>query len=154
MKRHNQLALFAAIAIAVSISSIVSATAQSEIAKKAIAKAEAAVAQVKKACSADIKTFCPKVVPGEGRLVLCMMAHEDQLSDQCFNAAFDTADAVELAVSNIWRAVEACEADIDQVCGKVEPGQGRIAQCLVDNKPKLATACRAEVAGFEARMKK
>ena len=129
------------------------ALAQSNVAKKAIAKAEAAVAKVKKACTADIKAFCPKVNPGEGRLILCMMAHEEQLSDPCFNAAFETADAVELAVSNIWRAAEVCEADIDKICGKVELGEGRIAQCLVDNKQKLATACRAEVAGFESRMK-
>ena len=27
--------------------------------------------------------FCGQVTPGEGRLVLCMMAHEDKVSNKC-----------------------------------------------------------------------
>ena len=148
------LAVVLAAGVAVGAAMASPAAAQTDIAKKAIAKAEAAVAKVKKTCAADIKSYCPKVNAGEGRMAFCMMAHEDQISDQCFNAIFDTADAIELTVSNIWRAAEACDADIDKMCRKVEPGEGRIAQCLIDNKAKLVSACRAEVAGFEARMKK
>ena len=150
MTRLYGLALTAIMCVSLQLAP--AAHAQSDIAKKAIAKAEVALAKVKKACSADIKSFCPKVSPGEGRLVLCMMAHEEQLSDLCFNAALDIADGVELAVSNIARAANVCQADIDKICGNVEPGEGRIARCLVDNKPKLAKACRAEVVSFEVRM--
>lgn len=128
--------------------------AQSAIADKAIAKAKSAIQRVRDACSADIKTYCPKVVPGDGRMAFCFLAHEDQLSDKCYFAVIDVIDGVELAVSNIWRAADVCDGDIEKHCGGVEPGQGRIAQCLIDNRPKLASICRAEVAGFEARMKK
>ena len=129
------------------------AKAQSAVAKQAIAKAEAALAKVQKICSADVKSYCPKVTPGEGRLALCMMAHEEQISDKCYAALLDVADGIELAVSNISRAVDACEDDMDKLCAKVEPGAGRIAQCLIDNQPKLSSICRAEVAGFAARIK-
>lgn len=130
------------------------AQAQTQVAKQAIEKAIKVVAKLKSACQADLKTFCSTVTPGEGRLALCVMAHEDKISDQCYGAIFDAADGIELAISNIWRAVDVCEPDIDKVCADVDPGGGRIAQCLVDNKTKLSSICRAEVAGFEERIKR
>ena len=130
------------------------ANAQTKIARQAIAKAEAVVKQLQNVCSSDIKNYCSKVTLGEGRMALCMMAHEDQITDKCYGAIFDAVEGIDLAVSNVWRAAEVCEGDIEKICSKVEPGEGRIAQCLVDNRSKLATRCRAEVAGFEARMKK
>ncbi|MGI9477479.1 MAG: cysteine rich repeat-containing protein [Hyphomicrobiaceae bacterium] len=133
---------------------LVSANAQSAILKKlATTKAEAAVKKIKRRCSADVESYCPKVVPGEGRLALCIMAHENQISDKCYIALLDVADRIELALSNIWRAADFCEGDMDKFCSKLEPGEGRIAQCLIDNQPKLSSICRAEVAAFAARVK-
>jgi Cysteine rich repeat len=87
-------------------------------------------------------------------MLFCMLAHEDKISDKCVNTLLDIADDVELAVSNVARAADACDEDIDKVCGNADPGEGRIAQCLIDNQAKVSSACRAEVAGFQARMKK
>ncbi len=128
--------------------------AQTDISKQVIAKAEAAIAKIKKACAADINSFCSKVTPGEGRLALCMLAHEDQVSDGCFSTVFDVADNIDLALSNISRAADVCEEEIDKHCAAVEPGEGRIAQCLIDKEAQLASACRAEVAGVKARFAK
>jgi hypothetical protein len=128
--------------------------AQTDISKQVIAKAEAAIAKIKKACAADINSFCSKVTPGEGRLALCMLAHEDQVSDGCFATVFDVADNIDLALSNISRAADVCEGEIDKHCAAVEPGEGRIAQCLIDKEAELASACRAEVAGVKARFAK
>jgi hypothetical protein len=128
--------------------------AQTDISKQVIAKAEAAIAKIKKACAADINNFCSKVNPGEGRLALCMLAHEDQVSDSCFATVFDVADNIDLALSNISRAADVCEEEINKHCAAVEPGEGRIAQCLIDKEAELASACRAEVAGVKARFAK
>ena len=130
-----------------------SAHAQTEMAKSAIAKAEAVLGQLKDACAADIQKFCSMVTPGEGRLLLCMMAHEDKISDKCFTTIFDVADAVELTVAGVRRAAVVCAPDIQKHCGNVKAGEGRIAQCLVDNKAKLSPACSGEVAGVEAHIK-
>jgi hypothetical protein len=35
-----------------------------------------------------------------------------------------------------------CNADIARVCGKVQPGGGRIGTCLVENKDALSESCR------------
>lgn len=130
------------------------ARAQSDIVGKVIAKAKSAIEKVHNTCAEDIKTFCPKVVPGDGRMAFCFMAHEDQISDKCYFAVMDVIDGVELAVSNVWRAADVCEVDLEKHCSGVEPGEGRMAQCLIDNQTKLRSVCRAEVAGFAARMKK
>src|SRR6516164_7178454 len=43
----------------------------------------AAVETVEGACASDLKSFCGNVTRGEGRLVLCMQAFDDQLSKRC-----------------------------------------------------------------------
>ena len=108
--------------------------AQTEISKQAIAKAQTAITKIKKACAADIRSFCSKVTLGEGRITLCMLAHEDQLSDGCFTTVFDVADNIDLAISNLSRAADVCEEEIDKHCANIETGEGRIAQCLIDKK--------------------
>lgn len=130
------------------------ASAETEIAKQAIAKAEAAIAKLKAECEKDLATYCPKVTPGEGRLALCIMAHDDKISDACFGAIFDVADGVSLALSNVSRAADACEDELDKYCADVEEGGGRLAQCLIDKKSELSANCRAEIAGLEARFAK
>lgn len=130
------------------------ARAETAVAKDVVAKAEKFIGKIKAGCEADIQSFCSKVTPGEGRLLLCMMAHEDNISDKCYTSLLDAGDAVELTVSSIQRAADACEKEINTVCGKVEVGGGKVAQCLIDNKDKLSPACNAEVAAVQARLKK
>ena len=43
----------------------------------------AAVEMIEGACATDVKNFCGNVTRGEGRLVLCMQAYDDQLSKRC-----------------------------------------------------------------------
>ena len=142
------LTVFAAIALAGP------ANAQTPIVKDMLAKADAAWNKIKDACSADVKSYCSSVTPGGGRLILCMLAHDDKISDKCAYTLLEVADNIDLAISNIARAADVCVEDVDKICGNVEAGGGRVAQCLIDNQPKLAPNCRAEVAGFKARMKK
>ena len=42
-----------------------------------------AMGRIEAACSQELRNFCSTVTPGEGRLLLCMQAHEDKLSAQC-----------------------------------------------------------------------
>jgi Golgi apparatus protein 1 len=130
------------------------AKAETQFAKDAIAKAEAAVAQLKTACAPDVKSYCSTVTPGEGRLALCMMAHEDKISDACYDAMLTVAEGVDLAVSKVQRAAVACASDIDRSCATVDAGEGRLVQCLIDKKAELSAPCRAEVTDLEARAKK
>lgn len=45
----------------------------------------------------------------------------------------------------------ACGADVRSICGGVQPGGGRIVQCLATNAGSLSQACRDVLAPFAAR---
>lgn len=38
-----------------------------------------------------------------------------------------------------------CKADVEQFCKGVQHGEGRIAQCLMQNQTKLSSACQAHI---------
>ena len=105
---------------------------------------------VQGSCEMDAKKFCSTVNPGEGRLLNCALAHEDQISNDCAEALFDAYVELGDRVNNLQFAVDACEADIEETCGSVEAGEGRIAQCLIDNKAKISEPCQDAVAEFES----
>ncbi len=43
-----------------------------------------------------------------------------------------------------------CKADYEKLCHNVQPGGGRILQCLGDNSGKLSSACRAALPDAQA----
>lgn len=144
----------AAVACVIVFSGSTAALSQTAMAKAAIEKAEAGVKKLQSACAADLKSFCSTVTPGDGRLGLCLVAHEDKISDKCYGALADSMTSLSLTVSSLQRAADVCDKDIGKLCSKVQAGEGRIAQCLVDNKAKLTAPCRGEVVSIEARLKK
>ncbi len=48
------------------------------------------------------------------------------------------------------RPRQACAADMKQFCGSVQPGGGRIAQCMRDNAAKLSSGCRDALQAAQA----
>ena len=46
-----------------------------------------------------------------------------------------------------------CRAEVKKLCGGVEPGSGRIRQCIQDNEGKLSPACRQKIQEKVSRMK-
>jgi len=45
---------------------------------------------------------------------------------------------------------EACRADATRLCGKVEPGEGRVHQCLRERANQLSPLCRSAVAVYRS----
>src|SRR5215468_8697837 len=74
----------------------------------------AAVETVEGACASDIKNFCGNVTRGEGRLVLCMQAHDDQLSYRCQFALYRVSRKLEGALARVDRIADACWTDIQE----------------------------------------
>ncbi|RTL54107.1 MAG: hypothetical protein EKK40_03065 [Bradyrhizobiaceae bacterium] len=50
------------------------------------AAAQVADSALRQACSADVRTVCPGIMPGGGRIKTCMMEKRDQLSQGCRDA--------------------------------------------------------------------
>jgi hypothetical protein len=97
--------------------------------------------EVLEGCGSELETYCTEVTPGEGRLLACLYAHGDKLSGQCEFALYDAAVRLERAISAITYVASECRADIESMCADVEMGEGRIAQCLVDNRSDLSDSC-------------
>ena len=123
------------------ILSVGSSSAQTDLGKTIMEKLTARVAKLESACSKDIKKYCSTVTPGEGRMIYCMEAHEDKISTKCAFELGEAATSVQTAADALKDAVIACKAEINGVCGKILPGQGRIAACLLSNKSTASAGC-------------
>ena len=116
------------------------APAQSNLRERVTAAVEA----VQGACASDIRSFCGSVTPGEGRVLLCMQAHEDQLSRRCQLTLFRASRGLERAIDRVERIADACWSDIEAQCGNAE----RVGQCLVQKSGSLSQACQTVLTGL------
>lgn len=115
-------------------------SAQSNLRERVAAGVEA----VEAACASDIANFCGNVTRGEGRVLLCMQAHEDQLSRRCQFTLYRASRGLERAINRVERIADACMQDIEAQCGGAE----RIGQCLVQKSGSLSQPCQMVLAGL------
>ena len=107
------------------------------------ARIAAAIQRVQGACQEELRNFCSTVTPGEGRLLLCMQAHEDKLGRGCELALFDASRNIENSVRRVERIADACWNDIKTHCGSAG---GSIAQCINEKSALFSPQCQAVVA--------
>ena len=130
--------------------SVGSASAQTDLGKTIVEKLTARVTKLENACANDIRKYCRTVTPGEGRMIYCMEAHEDKISAKCAFELGEAATSVQNAADALKDAVIACKTEITGVCGKVLPGQGRIAACLLTNKSTASAGCVEAIQKIES----
>jgi hypothetical protein len=130
--------------------SVGSVSAQTDVTKTLQEKLTARIAKLESACAKDIKKYCKDVTPGEGRLIYCMQAHEDKISPQCTFELEDELTGVQNSLDDLKNAISACKAEITGICGKVIPGQGRIAACLLANRSTASKDCADAIQKIEA----
>ena len=104
-----------------------------------------AIETVERGCGGDIEKFCDKVTRGEGRLLLCMQAHEDQLSRRCQFAVYRVSRHLERALNRVERIADACWNDIEAQCGDAD----RIGQCVVQKRAALSQSCQTVVRALQ-----
>jgi hypothetical protein len=109
------------------------------------ARISGAVQQLKTACQDELRSYCNNVTPGQGRLLLCMQAHDDKIGRQCELALLETSRNIGKAVSRLDSFAQACWPDIQVFCSGTG---GSVTQCVIDNRPSLSPACRAMVAAI------
>ena len=135
--------------LCVSISS--SAYAQTDVMKLLVERLAGGFKKLETSCGDDLKKYCSTVTPGEGRIVLCMQAHEDKISVGCASALDEVVLQVETTADHLRDAVDACRSDVDKFCAKTLPGQGRLAACLAANRTSVSKNCAEAVQKLQDR---
>ena len=100
-------------------------------------------------CKVEIEKYCSDVMPSEGRLLACFIAHEDKLSGQCQYALYEAADVLETLVTAMNYVASQCETDIETNCANVAIGEGRILECLESKGDAISANCRQAVADVQ-----
>ena len=83
-------------------------------------------------------------------MIYCMQAHEDKISIRCAFELGEAATSVQTAADALKDAVIACKAEIIGACGKIVPGEGRIAACLLSNKSTASAGCVEAIQKIES----
>lgn len=89
-------------------------------------------------CRAEMQKYCKDVKPGGGRMMQCMKQHEAELSQECRGRMAEGRKRMK-------SFSDACKQDAESLCKGVEPGQGQMMRCMLDNKDKLSAACREKM---------
>jgi hypothetical protein len=109
------------------------------------------VDSVVQGCDKELKTYCKDVTPGEGRVLACLYSVWDKLSDQCDNALYDAAAQLARAVSALSYVVNECRDDLKTYCSDIQPGEGRLLQCMDRNYTKVSKRCKQALKDTELK---
>ena len=112
------------------------------LATSAFAEADL-VSTVTEGCKKEIDYYCKMVTPGEGRILACLYAHSEKLSNRCEYALFDAAAQLERAVAAMTYIANECDDDLEKFCYLVQPGEVRLLQCLEKNIKKVSDRCKS-----------
>jgi len=81
------------------------------------------------------------------------MKHLSTVAGLCAAGSLAAALLASGAVAAEQRAGrDVCRADVERVCKNVQPGGGRIAQCLKDNEASVSPACKEHMAKVSEHM--
>jgi len=104
--------------------------------------ADPLVDSLKKACNKELTTFCKGVPQGQGRILACLYAFEDKVSDKCIYALYDASLQLKEAVAAVEFAASQCKDDLQKFCANIEPGQGRGLACIQKNEKNASQPCK------------
>jgi hypothetical protein len=99
------------------------------------------VQALRTACGEDLQAFCSTVRPGQGRVLACLSAHDEQLSSDCRAALQNVTGDLEATYAAVRFVAEECRGDIEDHCATVERGEGRVLACLERNETQVSERC-------------
>ena len=125
-------------------------SAQTDLGKTILEKLSSRSRKARKRLLEGHKEILPNGDARRGTHDYCMHAHEDKISAKCAYELGEAATSVQASADALKDAVIACKAEINGVCGKILPGQGRIAACLLANKSTASSGCAQAIQKIEA----
>ena len=115
--------------------------------------ADPVVPRVWTACKVEIELFCNQISPGNGRIIACLYANEDQLSTPCDYHLLRAAGELQDLMGALNQVAVGCKADIESKCSDQKGNKGGVVQCLKLQQKQLSTECRGaiEATGIDLR---
>ena len=104
-------------------------------------------------CAKDMKTYCSKVTPGNGRLSACIYAYEDKISDKCDAATENMSALLDWFLETVRYTYDRCADDIRKYCAGTKFGGGRILSCLAKENSQITDGCKKAISGYSDRLK-
>lgn len=94
------------------------------------------------ACRGDIRKFCSQAQGQQAQE--CLLDHQQDISDACYDALkkkLQSGRSEQDGQGNAPPGAQACRQDAQQFCKGVQPGGGRIVNCLLEHQKDLSDAC-------------
>ena len=104
-------------------------------------KMDAALGTFVEGCQVELSTFCKDVTPGEKRILACLYAFADKVSPRCEYALYDSMGQLNRTLTNLSYTKNECNDDLNAYCSAINPGEGRILDCLNKNETKVSSRC-------------
>lgn len=96
-------------------------------------------------CADDAAKLCKDVQKGEGRVAKCLREHKEELSPAC-------KENIAKAKEKFKEMKEECHEDAKKLCKDIQPGGGRIMQCLKQHEGELSQGCKEHMARPRGKM--
>ena len=103
------------------------------------------VETVANGCKTELEKYCNQVTPGQGRVLACLYAYGDKLSSRCEYALYDAAVQLERAVAALSYVANECDADLEKYCESIEPGEGRLLECIEKHDKQVSERCKKAI---------
>jgi len=103
---------------------------------------ESVLESVVNGCNDEITTLCKDVIPGQSRVLACLYAHSDKLSNKCEYSLYDAAVQLERAVSALTYTAMECAEDLKKFCMDVPVGRGKVLDCIIKNESAVSERCK------------
>jgi hypothetical protein len=92
-------------------------------------------------CDEDINQHCDGLGNDAEKVFMCLAAYEDHLSTECKLGILEAAVSVRMGAAALNYSIVACEADADMHCLDVQPGEGRMINCIKANESNVSKEC-------------
>ena len=118
---------------------------------RAVGGAAAGGQVVSAACQADARKYCARFAGGKAAFE-CLLDHQQDVSDACYDSLKKQMSSAsgdqqnQTAPGAAPPGMQACKQDAQQYCRGVQPGDGRIVNCLLDHQNDISDACYSALA--------
>ena len=91
-------------------------------------------ARAEDACTAEVNRLCPRS-RGDLLILSCLEANQDLIAKAC-------PGDPDLLLAKARDIGAGCQEDVKKLCADVQPGGGRVAECLRNQSQLLSTSCQ------------